>query len=479
MNLLSSLIETLDITVVAVENDGEECRCSREVAALLGRAPKNQRELIELLSPDEDSTALIDAAIDDARSGREMQLTLPRIAERKLLVELSFVPIGEAERRDVLVIVNCPQFEASVSKRAARKERLAAVGQLSAGMTHELNNILTAILGWTQIALRDPSRVETVDSALSIVDENCRRAKNIIDDMMGFVRDDEAEHGPSQLDGVADDVLRVLSWELNNAGVIVNRAYRATPPAKVARRQLFQVFLNLVLNSLHAMREGGELTVSTRTESGTVQIDFTDTGHGMDAETSAQVFDTLFTTKDGTGLGLAICQRFVHENGGDISVSSEPGKGSTFTVTLPVDESKRTRPPHLSAPEKSVPSGLEILVIENERDVRRMIVEALDLADTSVSSVGTSIEAMAVCRRQSFDVVFIDAHMPGSNGAYLTNKLRELQPQTHIVMVSGRADSENTGKSTADGFLRKPFTIDSLYTFLRPRKDTLPSPGKE
>jgi len=281
VNLLSNLIESLDATVVALENNGDECRCSREVEALLGRAPKDQQELIELLSPDDESPELIASAIDEARDGHEMQLTLPRLAERKLVAELSFVPIGDASKRDVLVVIGCSQFEASVRKRGARKERLAAVGQLSAGMTHELNNILTAILGWTQIALRDPTRVETVDSALSIIDENCRRAKNIIDDMMGFVRDDEVEEGPNQLDTIADDVLRVLSWELNNAGVVINRSYRATPPAKVARRQLFQVFLNLVLNGMQAMRDGGELTVSTRKDGPSVQIEFTDTGHGM------------------------------------------------------------------------------------------------------------------------------------------------------------------------------------------------------
>jgi nitrogen-specific signal transduction histidine kinase len=475
VTLHGSLIESLEGVVALVDGETGGVRSTKDTEVLLGRAPVDRKHFVELLTADEATAVQVHAALDQAREGNEVSVPLAGVSSRKMAAEVWCCPLGDREHHDVVVLVSCPLFDVYRRKLRARKDRLTTVGQLSAGMTHELNNILTAIIGWTQIALRDPSRVEVVESALSVMDENCRRAKGIIDDLMGFVRDDASGEMHVQPADIADDVLRVLAWELDNAGVSVNRGYRAVPPVRGDRRRLFQVFLNIVLNAMQAMPEGGKLTITTVREGDSVRVAFQDTGTGMDAETAAMVFEPLFTTKSSSGLGLALCREIVEQHCGSIGVVSEPGAGSTFTVELPAAEELRTTQHPVPGVGQKPPAGLAILVVEAERDVREMISAALRMVDVPVTAVSSGVEAMAVCRRQEFDVAFIDATLPGTSCAFLAGKLRELSPGVRIVTVSGRGDAQGPEVTGADGFLRKPFDLEKLFALVRPRNDTLPT----
>lgn len=467
MTYLSHVIETMAGAAALLEHDTTSCRISPMFSALFGAAPTDLRGLAEALTEDPELRQRIELAVAEVRLGIERKLEIPRFSGLKAPGDLHLLPIGDRSRGDVLVIVTSPLSDARLNEAQSRGERLAAMGQLSAGVTHEYNNILTAILGWTQIALRDTSNTTMVNSALAIIEENCLRAKHIIDDLMGFARQEGSEKSSIQLEKVADDVIRLLSWELHNASIFVNRSYGAVPLIKGDRREMFQVFLNLTLNAMRAMPDGGELNISTVHKRGQVTVEVEDTGHGMEEDIAARVFDPLFTTSvTGTGLGLSVCRRIVEDHTGKIAFRSSPGGGTTFTISLPAAERRRSTPADAPTPRVSPPRNIRALVAEDESDVRLMIAKALEGESLSVVSVSNGIEALAACRRQEFDVAILDGSMPNLSTPFLATKLRKAWPEMKIVVASGRPEPPEEIYTWADAFLRKPFTLDQLYRII-------------
>ncbi len=472
MALVDSIVRCLDIAAIAVNSNGE-CDANEKAQRFLGLYPGNQEALVEVLGngfKDTPSGELAEA-LEAAKGGRELQLELTWTSGQTS--ERVKVDIGRVGGSDgaVLILIASPRRAQLEALQAERLERLASIGQLSAGVTHELNNVLTAILGWTQIALRDPTRVARVESALSIVDDSSRRAKEIIDDVLSIARGEHGSGGRVKLAELADEVFRVLSWELNNCEITVVRRYLDSTTLQVDRRKLFQVFLNVVLNAIQAMPEGGEIRVEVRFVDGQAEIEFRDSGHGMSESTLAKIFEPHFTTKTrsadtggGSGLGLAISQKFIDEIGGDIHAESTPGGGAAFTITLAADHVSTMPGPANAARSSDLIGGLSILVVENEPPIRQLLAEALEEADVAIATQG--IEALALCRRQRFDVALIDYTMPGASGRYLTNQLRELLPALRIVFMSGRPDEIDIEAAGADAFLKKPFELDDLKAAL-------------
>lgn len=221
-----------------------------------------------------------------------------------------------------------------------RTEKLAVIGQLSAGVAHDLRNPLGAInnaayylkrrLGASEVAQSNPK----IGQFLQVIEEEVQRSNQIITDLMGFVRISSPSLSPANLEQTIQDMLS--SIEVRNNVRIVKRFQPELPEVLADAEQLRRVFINLTMNAQEAMPDGGELTISTRMVNGFAEVAFSDTGIGIPDENLKKVFDPLFTTKaKGTGLGLAVCQEIVTRHSGTIDVASKPGEGSTFTVRLP------------------------------------------------------------------------------------------------------------------------------------------------
>ena len=474
MTILHALVDHLGVGAVAVTDHGRACYCNDRAELILGRRPDTLDELLELLGRNPSEMTQSDGLgpVLEATAERG-SLTTSRAGDggpsASGEIELQAVALGE--EGDVLLLVTSQRAEAIAIAQAERLERLAAVGQLSAGVTHEVNNVLTAILGWSQIALRAPDQVEKVESALGIIEESCRRAKSIIDDVMGFARPSSSYAEPVQLSDIADEVVRVLSFELHNAGVTMERSYRDVPLVVAHRRKLFQVFLNLVLNALQAMPEGGRLLVATSVSDDMVSIAFRDTGQGMDGETMAKVFEPQFTTKSpkpsggGSGMGLTICRKLVTALGGAIGVESEVGAGSVFTVSVPSATS--TEHAHLpGAVGTELPKGLKVLVVDDEPHIREMLREALEGSDAEVVIARSGFDAIDVSRRQRFDLAVVDFSMPGISGRALVERLKQPEPRLKVLVVTGRLDETDLNATGVDLVLRKPFDLAELQTIL-------------
>jgi signal transduction histidine kinase len=219
-----------------------------------------------------------------------------------------------------------------------RADRLSALGELSAGMAHEIRNPLGAIKGAAEI-LKDGYRPDDPRSEFAqILIRETDRLNGIVEEFLRFVRPKPPELRETDVNGIIDSVLLLTAQPARKAGVTVVKRF----DADIGRHNLDagllqQAFLNIILNAVQAMPQGGTLTVESRRSGGMLEIAFTDTGTGISPEDRRRLFDPFFTTKqDGTGLGLAITFRIVQGHRGTIDVASEPGKGTTFTVRIPL-----------------------------------------------------------------------------------------------------------------------------------------------
>lgn len=236
-----------------------------------------------------------------------------------------------------------------IHRRMVQVEKLAAMGQLAAGVAHEINNPLSGILGYAEIAIElhgnaPPGPLGADEAAKLIgyfrhIEQLSQRCRAIIMDMLKFARHHTEADRELDANDVVRETINFLGKQLSRAGVTVVEEYAPSlPPVRGNTLQLQQVFTNLALNAAQAMPGGGTLTVRTRASGGVVEAEFADTGTGIEPEHLSRIFEPFFTTKpvgEGTGLGLSVSYGIVKRHGGEIRVASEPGKGSTFTVVLP------------------------------------------------------------------------------------------------------------------------------------------------
>lgn len=223
---------------------------------------------------------------------------------------------------------------AGVSDNLQRLDRLANLGVFSAGVAHEIKNGLVAISTFVEVMLEKGEDREMAE----VVRRELKRIDGLAVQMLRFAAPKPATLLPVNVHVLLDQSLRLLEHQMSGRLIALQRDYRAAPDTVSGdESHLQQAFMNLLLNAVEAMGNGGELTVATETAAGQVVISIRDTGAGIAPENMAHVFETFFTTKKhGTGLGLAICKRVVEEHRGVIAVQSEAGTGSTFTIALPL-----------------------------------------------------------------------------------------------------------------------------------------------
>ncbi|MVT64918.1 HAMP domain-containing protein [Bradyrhizobium pachyrhizi] len=249
------------------------------------------------------------------------------------------------ERTNKLVHAN-QQLEAT-TKQLIMSEKLAAIGEITAGVAHEINNPIAVMQGNLEI-IRDMmgSKADEAKTEFRLIDEQMHRVSEIVTRLLQFAKPQEYAGFTDQYDAavVVTDTLPLVQHLLNKTTINVDTEYHASRLISMNRTELQQVLVNLLVNAIHAMSGGGRLTIRTfdRNEGRRrgVVIDVTDTGGGMTPDVMQRIFDPFFTTKrrEGTGLGLSISQMLVTRQGGKISVESEPGKGTTFTVWLPAED---------------------------------------------------------------------------------------------------------------------------------------------
>jgi PAS domain S-box-containing protein len=229
-----------------------------------------------------------------------------------------------------------------MEKQMAQAEKLASIGQLSAGIAHEINNPLGIILGYSQLLLRNEGKENERKDDLRTIVKHTRNCKLIVEDLLNFAREPEPKKSFIEVHGVINEVLNFIKNHSDlDETQIVSEFDPRVPPIELDEKQIKQVFINLIMNARHAVGNHGDIKVTTKFNfaDNKLLINFIDTGYGIEKKNLSRIFDPFFTTKPtgkGTGLGLSVSYGIVQNHGGDILVESVPGRGSTFTVILPV-----------------------------------------------------------------------------------------------------------------------------------------------
>lgn len=275
--------------------------------------------------------------------GKHVRLSAQRRDGSEFPMSISF---SVAEIRGNLyftgVIRDITEYK-EMEDRLIQSERLAAVGNTVSRIAHEIKNPLLIIGGFARQLVKIPGLDDKSRQKLNIIAEEVGHLEEMVAEMRDFVRRPEAQRRLGNLEPLVDDTLEIFKDTFAEHHVEVRRVVDGPlPPLSFDYQQLRQVLLNLLKNALEAMPRGGQLTVATRVRDDRAEISVSDTGEGMTPEVAASIFQPYFTTKEkGTGLGLAISQSIIQEHGGAILVDSTPGRGSTFTVQLPLGETPR------------------------------------------------------------------------------------------------------------------------------------------
>jgi len=234
----------------------------------------------------------------------------------------------------------------AMERQLVQADKLASIGQLAAGIAHEINNPLSMILGYTQLLLREEKEGTEKHSDLKIIEKHARNCKTIVSDLLSFSRSTGTRKQLGHVHRSMDEVLSVLQNHFELDGIKIEKEFDPAIPAMVLdAEKMRQVFMNLLMNAKQAIGKKGVIRVKSRFDAVNSQavIEVSDSGAGIHAEDISRIFDPFFTTKatgEGTGLGLSVSYGIVQDHGGQILVQSEPGQGATFTVVLPLNSTE-------------------------------------------------------------------------------------------------------------------------------------------
>jgi PAS domain S-box-containing protein len=374
-------------------------------------------------------------------------------------------------------------FVVDISERKALEEqlgqaqRLEALGLLAGGIAHDFNNLLTAISGYSGLALDHGGRDnELMRHDLREVRTATARAAGLTRQLLAFGRRQVFARVVVDLNDVVIEAQSLLGRVIGEKVAVVTKLDPDLVRVYADEGQLGQVLVNLALNARDAMRDGGTLTIGTSNLNGDAVITIADTGHGMDEQTCARIFEPFFSTKpvgEGTGLGLAMVHGIVRQTGGQITVASTPDVGTEFRILLP---GTLDVPVETIVTAETAPRGSEtVLLVEDEDIVRRLVAEMLKGQGYQVVVAAGPTEALEVT--EPFDLLLTDVVMPTMGGPELAELLTARKPGVGVLFTSGYSAAAVADRNalTAD-LLEKPFTIEELARKVREALDSRPVP---
>lgn len=356
-------------------------------------------------------------------------------------------------------------------------QKMAALGELSFGVAHNVNNTLTGILGRAQLILRNSNDPAKIEAGLELIIKSAEDGAHIIRRIQDFARQRPSREfetvGIAELLKDSCEMTRPR-WESRSEFAPIRFALHGDCKAFIKGDpvELREVLVNMIYNAIDAMPSGGEVRVTAQENRDRVIVSITDTGTGMTPEVKQRLFDPFFTTKGkaGTGMGLAVSFGIIRRHEGSIEVDSEPGRGTTFKISLPkvtpvLPEAEGVRTPQtISSPTED---KVRVMVVDDETHVREVLIEALEAEGCEVVSAQSGEIALALYEQYEgrFDALFTDIGMPDMSGWELVTEIRKHSQTMPIAIISGRADAislETKNAVKADWIVAKPFDIDKI-----------------
>ena len=383
--------------------------------------------------------------------------------------------------RDITERRRSEQEKERLREQLAQAQKMEALGTLAGGVAHEFNNINAAVIGYVDFTLQTEELPERARRNLEIVRTSAARAASLTKNLLVFSRRDVGDRKLVNLRDVVDGVLKVTEKEFTSEGIeLAVRHSMSIPPVLGDAGMLESVVMNLVINARHAMLKSPvrKLTIETGVEKGRSFMRVRDTGCGIPREHLSRVFEPFFTTKGalvggevydgkarGTGLGLSVCHSIVERHGGEITLSSHVGKGTTFTVYLP--PAPRGEVPRRKVEGAKKKEVSRILVVDDEEAITDLLVQILDRGGYHVDGFTNPTDALNVLQHGQYFLSFIDLQMPEINGEEFMGKINRLPPESRPlkVILTGRLDVAQKDFRELDvfGTLSKPFTTKQVF----------------
>lgn len=379
--------------------------------------------------------------------------------------------IVDGQTTGVLGIAHDITEQKQERERAARADKLRALGQLASGVAHDFNNSLAAILGRAQLILRRVKDEELIRS-LGIIVTAAEDAAATVRRIQTFARKSvDAELDHLDIGNLLRDAIEITRTRWENearaAGLNVEVTLSAESDLFVRGNasELREVFVNLIVNAVDAMPGGGKLNICSQLKGDRLRLRFADTGTGMKEEVRERVFEPFYTTKGvlGTGLGLAVSYGIIERHKGSISVESKPGQGTAFYIDLPLAESSESTASE-SRPETQSAS-LSVLVIDDEPFVRETLADMLVDLDHKVVTADCGRDALEKVCKDDFDLVFTDLAMPEMDGWETAREIHKHRPDLPIVLVTGYGATAQPPSGELDlvaCIISKPFDFDQV-----------------
>ena len=345
----------------------------------------------------------------------------------------------------------------------------ATLRRHASSVAHDFNNLLAVISGYTELMLRRLRPDDPMRRNAEAIKRAAEWGAALAQQALAGSRQPPPAPSPMDLNQLVTNVTRVLQPVLGDNIELTTRLAPGLARVSVNAHQIGQVIMNLVVNARDAMPDGGRLVIETANVGQVVMLSVSDTGSGMDDETRARLFEPYFTTKEpgrGTGLGLATVHDIVTQFGGQISVLSDAGSGSTFKIYLPrVDETVAPA----GAPGRSA-GAQTVLVVDDESEVRDLIREILQLQDYVVLEAGDRESAFALAGRHAgaIDLMVVDAGVPPMLADEWVKRVRVTRPAIKVIYVSGYLSDEGSMDAPTLGpLLQKPFTVGAFTKLVR------------
>ena len=501
------LIDCFPDLVVALDRDGRCTFASPRSKELLGLAPEELvgHRLAERLDP-RDRAELVARfeAICSSSGGNEGMMDVlieNRSGEMRLFRTTASPLFSESGEAEGMIASMRDITEAKrIEQQLIQSERLAAMGQMIAGVAHELNNPLTAVLGVTEM-LRDSGRDATESRHLELAHGQARRAAQIVQSLLSFARPPHPRKTRLHLSDLIERSLQFHERSLRANHITVDFVPKADLAAVLGDpSQLTQVFLNLIVNAEQAIREArdhGTLRIRLATLGDRVVATFQDDGVGIRRDILSKIFDPFFTTKRpgrGTGLGLSICLAILREHNGQIEPQPLADGGTVFTVSLPVAKGTALflTEPAVSradaAPAGSL-AGCALLVVDDEESIREMVRDGLAARGVRVEVASSGEEALCLLESRSFDAVLCDLNLKAMAPSAISgqelyaraSRLAAGGPQDHkplFVFMTGDLAEQTTLEDSTGAEVRtlqKPFRISELAALLAEVLAPMPS----
>jgi two-component system, cell cycle sensor histidine kinase and response regulator CckA len=473
---LVKLIEHANDAIFALSPDGKLIWCNDQFVKLSGITRKELSDLgYQRLIPSH-GRELVERHFYQALSGESQNLelrTLDQTGEDMLLL-ITFTPIfDEGQVTSLLLIARDITEEKLASDRAQQAEKMRALGQITAGVAHNFNNILAAILGHAQLLKRNVTE-ERLASQASIIERAALDGAEMVKRIQSFGNQQmDAGYEPIDINQLVQDSISLTKVRWQGEALARGLAYQvdtdlqSLPIVRGSSSEIKEVFVNIILNSLDAMPAGGTLRIATAADEDSAIIQFTDSGVGMSEEVRKRIFEPFFTTKGplGTGLGLAVSYSAIERHGGRLEVSSALGQGSTFTIFLPLTEGKEMLILQPQQPQKIPLESINILVIDDDSKVRAALVEMLRVLGYHAEEAASGRQGIERIEQEQFELVLTDLSMPEMDGWAVAAEVRRRWPSTKIVLITGYGSRDSLfdeNRSLLNDMISKPVRIEEL-----------------